>query len=238
MRSNNIVVLGSNIVLQSYLKDFGDLLLFSTAEEVPEAILSTAALVVFTGGSDINPDIYDSDEGVHQYAKPGHPKRDQIETDVFDECVRLGVPMLGICRGAQMLCALSGGKLIQSVRNHTSPHEVLLWDYDKDKFFESVTTSTHSQMMYPFNMEEIDYYCIGRSATKMSRGCYERGPNVKDYTDKDVPYEPEVIYFPFTECLSIQGHPEHSTASPQFIQYCTNLIKQHMALDVRVPEFK
>lgn len=233
--SKRIVVIGWNITLQRYLSELGDVMQFDACVPIPEDILESASLVVFTGGPDIDPDIYDSSEGRHKYTRTGNMRRDRIEVDVFDICKQAGVPMLGICRGAQLLCALSGGKVVQSITGHVLQHDIELWDYDKNKFVlcPDKATSTHSQMMYPFSMDEIDYYCLGKPPLKLSTR-YERGPNVQSYSD--VPYEPEILYFPFTECLSIQGHPEYDAAGKHYKKYCMDLIKQHMNLSVKVPE--
>lgn len=78
-------------------------------------------IVVFSGGSDVNPIIYGE--------KP-HPKtRYDNERDKnsillyhkYEDKIKIGV-----CRGAQFLCAYTGGKLAQHIEGHTScRHEVI-----------------------------------------------------------------------------------------------------------------
>ena len=76
-----------------------------------ENIVSRLDGVVIAGGSDIDPAIYGA---------PAHPKtdvhapdRDVWELAVAEAALKLGVPLLGICRGMQMLNVASGGTLHQ-----------------------------------------------------------------------------------------------------------------------------
>ena len=45
--------------------------------------------------------------------------RDTREMEIYLKCYELGIPMLGVCRGAQLLCAYAGGSLVQDVNGHT-----------------------------------------------------------------------------------------------------------------------
>lgn len=104
--------------------------------------ITVADLVVFTGGEDINPELY------HEAPIEGirfNKKRDDYEKSMFNQARNYGIPMVGICRGAQLLNVLCGGRLWQHVDNHTSSH------YLTDVITNEVTlvTSTHHQQMRP-----------------------------------------------------------------------------------------
>lgn len=73
-----------------------------------------AGVLLFTGGSDVSPWVYD--EEALRYTVSDH-ERDDYEHDLFQESSNFQVKV-GICRGAQFLCAASGGKLWQDVNNH------------------------------------------------------------------------------------------------------------------------
>ena len=79
-----------------------------------------SALVVW-GGADINPAFYNHPQSRTTY--PGG-KRDVIEWDLMNKAKELGMPLIGICRGAQMLCALAGGYLLQDVNGHHGRHTI------------------------------------------------------------------------------------------------------------------
>jgi len=68
---------------------------------------------VIGGGNDIDPAVYGGDIS----ASPSvDPTRDQFELAVLDLADRLAVPVLGICRGAQLVNVHAGGTLISDLR--------------------------------------------------------------------------------------------------------------------------
>ena len=61
------------------------------------------------------------------YGEPRHPKtqipdkkRDREELEKIKTAIRLKVPIIGVCRGAQLLCVYHGGKLHHNERIRTS----------------------------------------------------------------------------------------------------------------------
>jgi putative glutamine amidotransferase len=73
--------------------------------------------VVITGGHDVNPVLYAAEPEV----EPNHdPARDAFESEIIDEALRRGVPLLGICRGAQLLNVRLGGTLFQELASRRS----------------------------------------------------------------------------------------------------------------------
>jgi putative glutamine amidotransferase len=76
--------------------------------------------VVVTGGHDIDPVLYAAAPEVHPKYDP---ERDALESAVIDRALDRGLPLLGICRGAQLLNVRMGGNLFQELRSrrkHTS----------------------------------------------------------------------------------------------------------------------
>jgi putative glutamine amidotransferase len=70
--------------------------------------------VVITGGHDVDPVLYAAAPEVHpRYDR----ERDRLESTVIDQALALGLPLLGICRGAQLLNVRLGGSLYQELRS-------------------------------------------------------------------------------------------------------------------------
>jgi putative glutamine amidotransferase len=90
-----------------------------------EATVSVLDGVIIAGGGDIDPAIYGASR--HPKTEANVPDRDAWELAIAEACVRQGVPLLGICRGAQMLNVACGGTLHQHVPDlvghagHTGP---------------------------------------------------------------------------------------------------------------------
>jgi putative glutamine amidotransferase len=75
--------------------------------------LEELGALLFSGGGDISPRRYD---------QPPHPAvsrvdevRDEFELGLAREALEIQIPVLGICRGAQVLGVVAGGDLVQDV---------------------------------------------------------------------------------------------------------------------------
>lgn len=162
----------------------------------------TISLVLFTGGEDVCPQYYSQNVG--EYTKY-NLERDKFEKEyLFNNFP--DVPKLGCCRGSQFLTVLSGGRLIQHVEGHATGqlHAIEMNGPLLGNIYN--ITSTHHQMMYPFKMKEDSYQLVAFSKYFLS-GVYLNGDNENIELPKDF-LEPEIVYYPKTKSLCIQGHPE------------------------------
>ena len=186
--------------------------------ETVKALDENKIVILFRGGEDIHPSLY----GEERVSMSGAPKlissRDAFEASVFKYAVSKGIPMLGICRGSQFLCAMSGGKLVQDVTGHGQTHEIMS---DKGELY--MATSTHHQMMFPW-MHGVKHKLIAWSVPKLSQ-FYVFNPRE---TKREIFAEPEIIFFPQTKALAIQGHPEYKAQDYPYTVYCNQLVKEYL----------
>ena len=81
---------------------------------------------IIGGGNDVDPAIYGGDVS----ASPNvDPRRDEFELSVLDVASERELPVLGICRGSQLMNVHAGGSLhadLQPLRRHTSNRGTLL----------------------------------------------------------------------------------------------------------------
>jgi putative glutamine amidotransferase len=86
--------------------------------------------VLLQGGADISPLAYGEQPRKPEWA--GDPLRDRFEIELVQACVAAGKPLLGVCRGAQVINVALGGSLHQDIAAHRSDgydahtHEVRL----------------------------------------------------------------------------------------------------------------
>jgi GMP synthase-like glutamine amidotransferase len=176
-------------------------------------------LVLFTGGEDVHPVLYG--ETAHRATWP-NLIRDKFEIRYYEKAKRLGKPMIGICRGAQLLCVLAGGSLVQH-QSHPSVHEILTKDGRKIE-----VTSLHHQRQYPWGNRGAKVELIGWS-DNLSPFNHGADPTI-DLSGKE---EVEIARYPDSKALAIQSHPEMcyptmSTWEKKYLDYCRELLDDHM----------
>lgn len=82
----------------------------ATADDVRE-VLSRVDGLVLAGGSDVDPRRYGAQP--HPSVQAPRPQRDESELDLARVSGETGVPVLGICRGMQVMAVAAGGDLLQ-----------------------------------------------------------------------------------------------------------------------------
>jgi len=93
----------------------GAILLVAPGDPLPD--LEGVAGLLLPGGGDIHPRRWDPAEALHLAAEVDEA-RDEMEIPLILEAWRRGLPVLGICRGAQVLNVALGGSLIQDLPSH------------------------------------------------------------------------------------------------------------------------
>ena len=86
-------------------------LLLPPGDERLDAVLPLLKAVVFSGGGDLDPDLYGGSR--HETIYMVEPERDRSEIDLARRVFDLEVPTLAICRGSQILNVAKGGTLIE-----------------------------------------------------------------------------------------------------------------------------
>lgn len=89
------------------------LLPFTLDKEAIQSTLSKADGIILTGGGDVNSLIYG--EEPHPRSHYQDPTRDEMELETARIALEMGLPILGICRGIQILNVALGGTLIQDI---------------------------------------------------------------------------------------------------------------------------
>lgn len=161
--------------------------------------IDEADIVIFTGGEDVDPSLYGCKKHKTTYS---NLNRDLAEKEIFEK-IRPDQLVVSICRGAQFICIMNGGKLIQNVTNHALRGTHMIYEQLTNKYYE--ITSTHHQMQFPFDIPEKYWSCLFYTAkTRSSK--YE-GDGIREPL-----YEPEIVLYNkpnMPKCLAIQGHPEY-----------------------------
>jgi putative glutamine amidotransferase len=103
------------LVPASYVKAIeyagGRPVLVPPSEDAIDETLEALDALVFSGGSDVDPETYGQDP--HPETKGVVPERDRAELALLEAALARDVPVLAVCRGSQVLNIALGGDLIQ-----------------------------------------------------------------------------------------------------------------------------
>jgi gamma-glutamyl-gamma-aminobutyrate hydrolase PuuD len=181
-------------------------------------------LVVFTGGVDVCPALYG--EEAHSTTFFLH-SQDQDDIEMYKLCLEKGIPMFGVCRGAQFLHVMNGGKLYQDVDNHMGDH--MMYDVVKKEVIRTVS-SVHHQMC-------IENKEGGMEVLATSSVASVRWKNPDEVISAQGMPDVEAFFYPATCCLGVQGHPEYKGYN-EFMYWTLDQIMQYIVCnpDVELSE--
>lgn len=178
--------------------------------------LEEADLCVFTGGADVDPVFYGARK--HDTTKID-TRRDERDLIVYKECYDQGIPMLGICRGAQFLHVMNGGRLYQDIDGHVGNHKIV--DLEQRRVIDRIS-SVHHQSCIP-NLEG-GMRILATASQSRKRVKYDN--ELEEFvTELGIKPDVEAFFYPETCCLGVQGHPEYKTYNA-FSVWVLNLINR------------
>lgn len=178
-----------------------------------------ADLIIFPGGSDINPELYKQPVGRYTHF---YKNIDERQLEYFNP--HLGKKrFFGICRGLQLLTAMAGGELVQH-SSHPFFHRITTYD---GKILG--TNSLHHQQAYLGNLVENEDYQLLAWAENLSN-THLNGNDVEYDLPRDYK-EPEVVYYPKIKAMGIQGHPEMGGMPLETSEWLVEQIKTHLFYD-------
>ena len=182
--------------------------------------LEVGDVLMLWGGQDIGTTLYGQQP--NRYTTQGMPsKRDVDEIELIKAATRLDIPIIGVCRGAQLLTALTGGTLVQHVADHGRSHAILCHDTGKT----IRVNSAHHQVCQPVMPAEI----LASSMEPVA--AYDK--DSKEFMLQEVP---EVIHFPQIRAIGIQFHPEWTDCSREAINYAAECIQEYLLNDTAKQE--
>ena len=165
--------------------------------EIADRVLDGVDGLVFAGGRDVNPERYDQESGEH--TDQPDLRRDDWEFTLVDAALRRGLPVLFICRGAQVLNVFRGGTLFQHLpdvigKNDYQRGEARLTEMElrvsPGSTLESIVGATVTGMVY--HHQAIDAVGTGLTVTARSKDNVIEAIEIDDY--------------PFG--VAVQWHPE------------------------------
>jgi gamma-glutamyl-gamma-aminobutyrate hydrolase PuuD len=111
-------------------------------------------------GEDIEPERYEALPENLKYIEATHPLKDEIEIRLIRHALRLKLPILGICRGSQLLNVVCGGTLYGDVqREKSSPlRHIDVAHYDTYRHPISIVAGSPLEKWYRRNALQVNSY--------------------------------------------------------------------------------
>jgi putative glutamine amidotransferase len=91
------------------------------AERDPDEVLDLIDGLILAGGADIDPSSYG--EETHPETRGTVPERDSFEIALARRAIERDLPLLGVCRGMQLMNVATGGTLLQHLPDSHGHHE-------------------------------------------------------------------------------------------------------------------
>ena len=179
----------------------------SRLAEEPDEVLERIDGLVLAGGADIDPSSYGQEARAETVDTVS--ERDRFEIALVREAIERDMPVLGICRGMQLINIALGGTLVQHLPDHYGHHE-------HRRVLGSFDGADHDVDVQPDSLA-IEVVGETRHATKSHHhqgiDCLGSGLVVSGTSALDD--LPEAIELPAKRfVLGVQWHPEADVDSP------------------------
>ncbi len=161
-----------------------------------EELVSAADAILLTGGDDVAPELYGEERT--ERCGPVSYLRDDFELKLVGLAVQKGIPVLGICRGIQVMNVALGGSLYQHMGGHMQE-----LDKSQPSHFVTVTGSPLFECYGGRSRVNSFHHQALKRVAEGLRICA-----VSDDGCTEAVFMPNHPFF-----VGVQWHPEHMTKS-------------------------
>ncbi len=158
--------------------------------------------LLLQGGSDVSPKSYDEEPIKPEWGGDWH--RDQYEIRLINECIKQKKPVLGICRGLQILNVALGGTLYQDI-NHQVENTIVHRDWHQyDRLHHDVNFSEGSLLEELYQISSGTIISIHHQAIKdLGKGLVVEATSSEDQIIEAIRHVDEENFI-----YAVQWHPE------------------------------
>jgi putative glutamine amidotransferase len=181
--------------------------------ESPRTVLQAIDGVLLTGGGDVDPALYG--ETRHDSVEDAEPGRDEFEIDLARRAMERDLPILAICRGAQVLNVAAGGTLVQDIPTGVTSDLTHSVKEPKDSIAHEIQIAADSRLFDALGTAvDSSRACRVNSRHHQSVGKLGRDMVASATAPDGVIEGIEVPYRTF--CVGVQWHPENFWRTGEF----------------------
>ena len=173
--------------------------------------LDSASAVLILGGPDIVPHFYGGDAD-YPNKEVHYPRSDEAQLTLITESLARGVPLFGICRGAQALNVALGGDLIQDLGRPGHVNDTYLDDLQFE--LHDVQLDPGSRLAGILGVRP-GQTVAARSAHHQGLGRIGDGLRAVAYADDGVV---EAVEHESGRAIAVQWHPEAPGSDPKHLR--------------------
>lgn len=207
--------------LKSYGKDV-EIVDIYTSDDPINALLECDALVL-TGGPDVHPGRFDKPYETDRCSIDEN--RDTLEFELLRNALKTKMPLLGICRGQQLINVALGGSLIIDIpKDLKNPviHQLEEGDANHRLFIEDNTLLKQISGVDSALVNSNHHQGIDRLSKELKPSGYTRDGIIEAYEWKDVSFK--------SWMMAVQWHPErlernHSMSKPLATEFLNAAVK-------------
>jgi putative glutamine amidotransferase len=181
--------------------------------ESPRAVLQTIDGVLLTGGGDVDPAFYGEDR--HETVEDAEPGRDEFELDLARRAIEDDVPLLAICRGAQVLNVAAGGTLVQDIPTAVTTELTHRLTEPKDCVAHDIQVAIDSRLHSALGAA-VSAACACRVNSRHHQSVGKLGHNLKASATAPDGVIEGIEAADATFCLGVQWHPENFWRTGEF----------------------
>ena len=132
-----------------------------------EEIFNKVSGLILSGGRDVHPSTYGRKDSLNVCVT--HNKRDEVELFLMNSAMRDSLPILGICRGHQILNAILGGDLYQDIPTQYESDSIILHrDPEEQEYvFHPIQLDTSSALYKLYGVHEFEVNSFHHQAVKV-----------------------------------------------------------------------
>jgi len=185
---------------------------------------------VLTGGVDVHPSFYNGGKNYNNNPASFEPERDVFEEKIYRYSQFNNLPVLGICRGMQLINVLQGGKLIQDLDNGNERHKKEEADkehmviVDNNSLLHQITGSSSGQVNSAHH-QAIDPGAIGDNLVVNAYDDELAGPQTGEKIIEGLEFKDKTNK---AFMLCVQWHPERMKDKEEN-PFSENLKKQFLS---------